>query len=134
MHFSVAFLVVGGLCEAWGILSGRGRLEGFGAMLVAVGTASLIPTVATGFLAENSVTLPDGADSILERHESVGLVVLAVFLVSQLWKAWLRGRIPPSQRRVYAVLLLAMVALVGYGALLGGEMVYLRGVGVLERR
>lgn len=133
VHFSVAFLVGGGVSEAWGILARRANLERFGAALVLVGTFSLLPTVVTGVLAGNTVDLPTGVEDDLLLHERIGLVVLGVFLVSQFWKAWGGGRVPGGQRRPYAFYLLAGVALVIFGAYLGGEMVYGHGVGMLDR-
>lgn len=134
VHFSVAFLLVGGICEGIGILWARPGVERFGAALVLVGTASLLPTVGTGFLAANTVALPAGAHDLLEVHERVGLSVLGLFVASQFWKAWARGRIPDPQRWAYALVVLAGVVLVGYGAFVGGKMVYGEGVGVLTPR
>jgi len=130
VHFSVALLVVGGLIEAWGLLGRSERARSFGAPLTLAGTISLVPTVAAGFLAINSVALPPGAERIAARHETVGLLVLALFVASQFWKGWVGGRLPDSQRAAHAALLVAGVLLLIYGALLGGELVYAHGVGV----
>ena len=133
VHLSVAFLIAGGVSEAWGILARRRGPERFGAVLVLAGTVSLLPTVVTGSLAANTVDLPPGAKDSLVLHERIGFVILGVFLVSQFWKAWDRGRVPDGQKRAYALFLLAGVMLVVFGAYLGGEMVYGYGVGVFER-
>jgi uncharacterized membrane protein len=133
VHFVLAFLVAGGACEACGLLARSERARGFGSILVLAGTASLVVAVATGFLAQNVVEIPEGAHALVERHERVGLLVLALFLGSQFWKGWVGGRIPDSQRLPYAALLAFGVLLVVYGAFLGGEMVYTHGVGVLAR-
>ena len=53
VHFSVAFLVAGGLGESFGILLRRPGIERWSGTLVLLGTLSLFPTVVTGFLAEN---------------------------------------------------------------------------------
>ena len=53
VHFSVAFLIAGGVLEAWGILTRRAGPEKFGAVLVLAGTVSLLPTVVAGTLAAN---------------------------------------------------------------------------------
>jgi len=130
VHFSAAFLVAGAIVEALAIFAGRERIERFGAVLVLAGTVSLVPTVAAGYLAQNVLDVPAGAGDLLWRHERVGLGILAVFLASQLWKAWFRGRVPVGQRTLYACVVLLGAALVAYGAFLGGEMVYGLGVGV----
>ena len=82
VHFPVALLVLGGLCEAGGLLA-------------------WIPTVVTGYLAANTVLLSGPARPVFDLHELNG---------------WLIG-----------------VALVAWGAWLGGEMVYGHGVGVIAR-
>ena len=130
VHFTVAFLVAGGIAEATGILAARERLERFGGALVVLGTISVVATVVTGFLAENSVDHPTGATAAIERHESAGLVVLGVFLVAIFWKGWDRGRVRESARPLYAVFVLAAVVLVIVTASFGGDLVYGHGVGV----
>ncbi len=130
VHFTVAFLVTGGLAEATGILSGRERLERFGGTLLVLGTACLVATVVTGFLAENSIVPPEGSTAAIARHESAGLLSLGVFLVALFWKGWDRGRVRESARPLYAVWVLAAVALVIVTAWLGGDLVYGHGVGV----
>ena len=97
VHFSVAFLVTGAVCEALGIFKGREGLEKFGGTLVLLGTASLLPTLVTGFLAKNSIELPTGAAAVVELHERLELTGSALFLGSQFWKAWGGGRLAAGQ-------------------------------------
>ncbi len=131
VHFAVAFLIAGGATEALGILLGRERMGRFGGVLVLMGTAALVPVVASGFLAATLITLPPGSEVLLGRHEKVGLTVLGLFLILTLWKAWGRGEVPARHRIYYALALLAGVGLVLLEAWLGGMMVYGRGVGVV---
>jgi uncharacterized membrane protein len=124
VHFAVAFLVTGGLLEALGILARRDATERFGGSLLILGVLALLPTVATGFLAVNTAILPPGAAATAADHERAGLLILAVFMLLMLWKGWHRGALPAAHRRSYAAALLAAVALVVYGAFLGGRIVY----------
>jgi len=130
VHFTVAFLSTGGIVESFGILRDRERWERFGGMLVLLGTATLLLSVVSGFLAENSVAHPPGAAPDIARHEIVGLIVLGIFVVALFWKAWDRGRVRESARPVYAFLILAGVLALAVAAWLGGELVYGHGVGV----
>lgn len=130
VHFTVAFLVTGGLCEAFGIFRGNERVERFGGALVVIGALVLVPTVATGFLAQNTITPPPGSTPALEQHERFAIIALGVFLVTMLWKGWDRGRVRESNRAMYAVLLLVAVAVLLWVAYLGGRLVYEFGVGV----
>ena len=61
VHVTVAFLVVGGIVEAFGLMRRRDVVERFGSILVVTGTVSLLPTMLAGFLASNSLTLAEGA-------------------------------------------------------------------------
>jgi uncharacterized membrane protein len=133
VHFPIVFLAAGGLMETAGILGRRPGWERAGARLVLAGTACLVVTVAAGYLAANSVTLPDGAQGALDAHERAALILLAVFLVLVLWKAWGGGAVADAARLPYALALLAGVGVLVWAALLGGRLVYAWGVGVAGR-
>lgn len=130
VHFSVALLIVGGLWEAWGQLTDRERAMRSGGTLTIFGTLSLLPTVVSGYFAANTVPVPPAAKGDFDLHELNGWLVVAVFVGLLFWKGWHRGEVPAGQRRLYGAVLLVGVLLVGLGAFLGGELVYLHGVGV----
>ena len=130
VHFAIALLVVGGLWEAWGQLTGGATSIRRGGIMTIAGTLTLLPTLVTGYVAANSVPVPDSAKTVFSLHELNGWVVAALFVGMLFWKGWYRGSIPESQRRVYAVALILGVLLVCYGAFLGGDLVYMHGVGV----
>jgi uncharacterized membrane protein len=130
VHFTIAFLVVGGLVEAYGIAVTRERPERFGGALTVLGTIALVPTIVAGFLAENTLPLNGAAASTVDDHERLGLIVLGIFVPLLVVKAWGRGRPPERWRRLYAVGLIAGVAAAAATAYVGGLMVYRLGVGV----
>jgi uncharacterized membrane protein len=130
VHFTIAFLVVGGLVEAYGIAAARERPERFGGALTLLGTIALVPTIVAGFLAENSLPLNGAAASTVDDHERLGLIVLGIFAPLLVVKAWGRGRPPERWRGLYAAGLIAGVAAAGATAYVGGLMVYRLGVGV----
>lgn len=130
VHFSVALIVLGGGSEVWGILTGKEPVTRWGSRLVLIGLASLVPTIATGYVAANSVSVPDGARDLLDSHERNGWFLLGLLLAGQFWKAWCGGRLSGLQQKLYAVLMTAVVLLAAYGAWLGGQMVYTHAVGV----
>jgi uncharacterized membrane protein len=129
VHFPIVLLIVGGLWEAWGGWFARETAIRAGGVLTILGTLTLLPTIITGYLAVNSVPVPISADRTLDLHELNGWVVLGLFVALLFWKGWYRGVIPPGQRRPYALFQLVCVFIVIYGAVLGGELVYLHGVG-----
>ncbi len=130
VHFSVAFLVIGGLVESWGRWTDRSPASRYGERLVWIGIVFLVPTLFTGYLAANSVVVPDEARRLLDAHERNGWFVLGGFLLLAFWKSWSDDEPGRLESRLYAAALLAVVALTIYSALLGGEMVYGAGVGV----
>jgi uncharacterized membrane protein len=131
VHFSVAFVVAGGSAEVWGLLAEREALRRWGATLVLVGLASLVPTLASGYLAANTLDVPEASESLLAAHERNGWIVFGLLAASQFWKAWCGGRIPDRHRLLYAAGMLATVLLTAYSAWLGGRMVYTHAIGVL---
>ncbi len=133
LHFSVAFLVAGGAAETWGLLADRESPRRFGATLLLIGLVSLVPTIATGYLAANTSGSPADGGLLLGAHERNGWILLGLLVGSQFWKAWFRGELPASHRPFYAVVLIAVVLLTAYSAWLGGRMVYGQGYGVRLR-
>jgi uncharacterized membrane protein len=130
LHFSVAFLTVGGACEIAGILTHREALETFGVRSLLIGLASLVPTMISGYLAANTVDVTVEGRWLLDAHERNGWIVLGLLVGTQFWKAWCGGSLGTGQRKLYALLVAAAVGLLLYGAWLGGQMVYVHGVGV----
>ena len=130
VHFSIALLILGGSWEAWGQISRRDSAIRSGGVLTIVGTLSLLPTIVSGYLAANTVAVPEQARRVFDMHETNGWVVLGLFVALLFWKGWHRGRVSSSQSRLYGLALLLGVALVVFGATLGGELVYVYGVGV----
>jgi uncharacterized membrane protein len=130
VHVTVAFLVVGAFCEAYGICVRRESVARFGGALVVLGTVSLVPAIVAGFLAENALTLSAAGAEAVDDHERLGLVVLGVFVPLLLMRAWGRGRPPERLRALYLAGLIAGVAAAAATAYLGGLMVYELGVGV----
>ena len=130
VHFTVAFLVAGALLEAWGLLRERPAVARWGSGLTIAGTIVLVPTIAAGYLAANSLTVAEDAQHMLDRHESLGLMLLGFCLVLALARAWNRGRIEGGARVPFAFGLLAVAALAALAAFYGGQLVYGLGVGV----
>lgn len=130
VHATVAFLILGGLVEAYGIGRHHEAAARFGGALVVLGTVSLVPTIIAGFLAENTLTLSAAAADAVDDHERFGLLAFGVFVPLLLMKAWGRGRPPLRFRGLYAAGLVVGVVLVATAAYLGGLMVYALGVGV----
>ena len=77
VHATVAFLIVGGIVEAYGIARRREGPARFGGALVVWGTVSLAPTIIAGFIAENVLTLSAAAADAVDDHERFGLLTFS---------------------------------------------------------
>lgn len=130
VHFTVAFLVAGALLEAWGVLLHRPRTARWGGALTVAGTIAMVPTIAAGYLAANSLEIAEDAKPLLDRHESLGLMLLGACLAVALGRAWMRGRIEGGARVPYALGLIAVAGLAAVAAYHGGRLVYVFAVGV----
>lgn len=130
VHFSVAFVVAGGLLEAVGYGVSLPGWVRWGNGLVLAGLVSLVPTLATGYLASNNVVAEGPGRDVMDAHEQNGWIVFGLLLVTQFWKLWSGEELSGSRARAYAVAMLVVVAFTLYSALLGGRMVYGHAVGV----
>ncbi len=130
VHFSVAFLTAGGLLEAAGIFLGRQGWSRAGNRLVWAGLVSLLPTIASGYLAINTLDVPPAAERLAWHHERNAWIALGGFFASRFWKAWNRGSLARPAEIGYALLTLAAVAWLLFNAWLGAELVYVHGLGV----
>jgi uncharacterized membrane protein len=130
VHFSVAFLIFGAACEAWALMTDRAAAARFGERMIILGVLSLALSIASGYVAANTVTLTGEGQRLLDLHERNAWFVVGAFVAALFWKGWVRGTLPKTQRPLYALLLLAAVALTAYSAYLGGKLVYIEGVGV----
>lgn len=129
VHFTVAFIVTGAAVELWG-MRGLPRAERWGGQMLALGLASLVVTVASGYLAANTLPSPPGDGRLLAAHERNGWILLGLLFTGQFWKSWCGGRVEGRGRGLYAVLLVGVLVAVWWSAWLGGQMVYVQGIGV----
>ena len=96
-----------------------------------LGVVSLAATLFSGYVAANIVELTPEGQRLLAAHERNAWFVCGAFVALVFWKGWVQGELPEGHRWPYALLLVAAAALTAYSALLGGEMVYLHGIGVV---
>ncbi len=120
-HFVVRVLPSGGL---------RTEARVFARWSLWLGTGFALATVATGWLAYNSVAHDDASHAAMLGHRSWALATLSAFLVATGWSLWhYRGERQPG-------VVFTLVLLVAGGSLLGtawrgGELVFRYGLGVM---
>jgi uncharacterized membrane protein len=130
VHFTIALFSVYVLFEILGVLTGRQSFRLAAWMNLLFAGAAAIVTVLTGLLAANNVAHNDAAHEIMERHETIGFIVLGIILLLVVWRLFLKGKLPGKLLWLYIVVALVGVGTMFFGAYLGGEMVYTYGVAV----
>ena len=92
---------------------------------------SAINAMATGLKAEDQLAVKtESITALVEAHETVAFIVLGLLAILTFWRIALRGQFPARGGFVYLVLLIALGAAVGFGAHLGGQLVFSNGAGV----
>jgi uncharacterized membrane protein len=131
IHFPIALLSVGLLCDLLARVSRRDSLRNCGWWCQAFGMAGIVGAALTGLIAESTVAHSDASHNIMQTHKTLELVAVGIFALLFIWRGIGRSRLPerlfPSA--VYLVLAASAVGLMFYGAHLGGRLVYEFGVG-----
>lgn len=130
VHFTIALIIVSVLCDLLGWLLKKSFFHTVGWWNLFFGFLGTLVTVATGLYAEDHVAHTEAAHALIEKHETLGLIVLGIIAVLFLWRLLRRGEIP---QRLLSLYLLAGVVAIGVltvGAYYGGELVYTHGVAV----
>jgi uncharacterized membrane protein len=130
VHFPLALLAAAFLFEALGIIFRSTELSRAGWWNHLLGSLGLVAAILSGLSAEKSVRLQGPAKDIFGLHEQVAFLVAALFSALLLWRIGTKTRVPEKYRWVFLALLGAGVALMLYGAWLGGALVYGHGAGV----
>ena len=126
VHFPLAFLVAGSVCDAFALLGVSG-VNGLAGVFLVVGVIAGAPAILTGIL--DYVRAPDAAISDANRH---------AFLMSSAWTVYLLAVLLRQDATALATTLspwsaiasLTGLALLLAGAWYGGQLVYAHGVGM----
>ncbi len=130
VHFPIALLFLSLILDAIALLRKSPELSRAAWWNQIGGTAGLALTVASGLLAQDTVSIVEDAKDLFQRHEQLAFLSAAIFAGLLLWRSAARGKIPRQSPAAYFLLFAAGVACVMTGAWYGGEMVFRYGVGV----
>ena len=130
VHFPVALLNSFFLIELLGVLLKKGEIRIAATWMLYLGTLGALGTVLTGLWAASTVPHSDVVHSIIARHRNFGITVLVLGTVLSIWRIIAHGRFSRKGQVVHIVITFIMVATLGFGADLGGLMVYKYGVAV----
>jgi len=132
VHFPIALLSVGLICDVAGVVLKKDSLSSAGWGLQAFGVAAAATEAVTGLLAAPSLLHSESAHEVMEAHETLELIAVGVFILLFAWRSVGRTRLPRKTvlTVVFFVVYAAAVGTLLYGAHLGGRLVYEFGIGV----
>jgi len=129
VHFPVAFLPGAFLLFALGIALKKPGLNLAGRACLYMAAAGALAAVATGLLAEGSFPHNEIIHHMMQTHETLGWLVLALAAALSAWSFFQAEHRPKAAWFFLALLGLANLAAM-QGADLGARMVYLEGAAV----
>ena len=132
VHFAIGLFLSGVVFEIIGKLKLNKFLRIAGHWNLILAFFSIGVSVATGLYAESAAPHSGPVHDMLERHESLGFVVLIIIFLMNVYNLFLKERLNPKLESLYFVLAIAGVIAISVGPYFGGEMVYRYGVGVQE--
>lgn len=130
VHFPIALLFVSVALDAYGRLTDSKTFAPAAYLLLALGVGSGILALIAGNFAEEVAEEAGVPESLIESHETIATVTLAIFGALLLYRFVRRYMDQPDLDRAYLVaafLGLGSLAATGY---LGGQLVYQHGAGV----
>ncbi|WNJ18508.1 DUF2231 domain-containing protein [Pontibacter sp. G13] len=131
VHFPIALLIVAGLAYFAQAIKPEERLFGQGGFwLHALGWAGMIVAIFTGRSAESSLVHTQQIHEWVETHELWGYIAAWLFAMMLVWKYLRIRKTVKPELWAYAVIFAAMLGVMGYGASIGGKLVYEGGAGV----
>jgi uncharacterized membrane protein len=126
VHFPIAFLSLFVAVDFLGTAAKKTEWRSFASGLLYLGTLFAILTVWAGFHAAETVPHGHNVHEIMERHQQLGLSILALSMALTAW----RLRRPVEGWGIYNLLTMILLGVIIFGADLGGLMVYKYGVAV----
>ncbi|MEI7839019.1 MAG: DUF2231 domain-containing protein [Methylococcaceae bacterium] len=126
VHFPIAFLSLFVAVDLIGTAAKKTEWRNFASGLLYLGTVFAGFTVWAGFIAADTVPHGHNVHDIMERHEQLGISILALSMALTAW----RLRRPVDGWGIYNALTIILLGVIIFGADLGGLMVYKYGVAV----
>ena len=132
IHFTIALFLVAVLFEILGKFMSKPdlRIVGHWNLLLAFFSAGV--SVITGLKAESVVPHSGQVHEMMEKHELLGITVLIIIFLMNVYNLFLKKRLSPKFESLYFALAIAGVIAISVGSYFGGEMVFRYGVGVQE--
>ncbi len=129
VHFPIALLNAFFPMELLGFLLRKEGMRNAASWMLYLGTLGAAAAVIAGLQAASTASHNEVVHAIMERHEGFGITVLVLSGLLSAWRLIVRGRFPVKAQLAHLAVAFITVAIMTFGADLGGMMVYKYGVG-----
>lgn len=130
VHFPIGLLCAAGLFLIGFVTTKRPSYQTMFVHTFFLGVCGLLAAVLTGLSQEDSLLQNQAIHELLETHELLGYVALGVFAALLFWKLKRKAHMQRKELSFFACIYLVALAVMAFGAHLGGQMVYIHGAGV----
>jgi uncharacterized membrane protein len=125
VHLPVALLPLAVGSDLIGAITGRPAFRTFGRRAIGLAALGAVGAVVTGLIAGEEVNVEGRERDMLMTHRNLNVTAMAVALAMATWR---RKHDAPAPG--YLLAGLAGIGVVSYTAYIGGQLVYVHGVGV----
>lgn len=129
VHFPIALLLTSLLLDLSAVGLKRPELHRVALWNLGLGTAGAAVAVWTGLRAADIAKHSHEIHQVMELHRKLGIATLVIGGLTLSWRLFKRDRLTARARVLTLLVMLVMTATLGYGAHLGGRLVYEFGVG-----
>lgn len=135
VHFTIALLSIAVITDFVYLISKKENFWHFATYLLVLGTLSAVGAVLTGHQAEDSVLLNPQTRAMVDSHELSGEITMWIFItLSTLRFIFMKlKKFKAPIRWIYYVIGLTALVFLFRTGILGGEMVYIHGVGTSDQ-
>ena len=131
IHFPIALLIVGVICDAIGILNHRNFMLKAGYLLFSLGAITAIPAALTGNYAADLTQNIERITSDLDDHDTLSTITTLLAVAITLIRTHLifKNQFTGAIRHLYLMLALTIAGLICASGYTGGHLVYNYGAG-----
>lgn len=129
VHFPIALLLTAVGLDLAALILKRPSLHRVALWNLTLGTLGAGAAVWTGYRAADIAKHSFDIHQVMELHRKLGIATLVLGSLVVAWRLWKRDQLGKRVRLLILLVMLVMTGTLGYGAHLGGRLVYEFGVG-----
>ncbi len=133
-HFPAALLPVSVVCDLLGAWLKRDSLKAAGFWTLIAGVLGTGAAIISGAIASDVVQHSEQAHAIMETHETLAYIVLAIFGLLAVWRIVRRGTWGPKEQPVALTAAVIGAFILIYQGSLGGRLMFDHAVGITTER